>query len=232
MTFNVYRLMKTSSTFLAPMLCGILLSLPAAAKPKKAKPADDSKLFQKKLSKDEQILHALDRLTFGPRPGDVERVKKIGLKKWIFEQLHPDRMDENPVLEARLRALESLRMTPLEAVQHYPPPQMIRAIANGKQPMPDDLLLRASIERFVTRYKVKQAQAAGVAAPPRDTNADLEPARSLQEVLTPEELAIIRSNTNVLVRRKFSAKCAGPVSELMGTSFPAPEASKVPSCVQ
>jgi uncharacterized protein (DUF1800 family) len=190
----VSRLMKTSSTFLAPMLCGILLSLPAAAKPRKAKPADDNKLFQKKLSKDEQILHALDRLTFGPRPGDVERVKKIGLKKWLFEQLHPDRMDENPVLEARLQALESLRMTPLETVQHYPPPQMIRAIANGKQPMPDDLLLRASIERFITRYKVKQAQAAGAAAPARDVNADLEPARSLQEVLTPEELAIIRSN--------------------------------------
>jgi uncharacterized protein (DUF1800 family) len=190
----VSRLMKTSSTFLAPMLCGILLSLPAAAKPRKAKPADDNKLFQKKLSKDEQILHALDRLTFGPRPGDVERVKKIGLKKWLFEQLHPDRMDENPVLEARLQALESLRMTPLETVQHYPPPQMIRVIANGKQPMPDDLLLRASIERFITRYKVKQAQAAGAAAPARDVNADLEPARSLQEVLTPEELAIIRSN--------------------------------------
>ena len=130
-----------------------------SARPKAHKPSDDNKLFQKKLSKDDQILHALDRLTFGPRPGDVERVKKIGLKKWIFAQLHPDRMDENPVLEAHLKTLESLRMTPLEAVQHYPPPQMIRAIAQGKQPMPDDLLLRASIERFLIRYKTRIAQA-------------------------------------------------------------------------
>jgi uncharacterized protein (DUF1800 family) len=184
--------MKNSSSFLAPALCGILLSLPAAAKPKKPKLADDNKLFQKKLSKDDQILHALDRLTFGPRPGDVARVKKIGLKRWIFEQLHPDRMDENPVLEARLQALESLRMTPLEAVQHYPPPQMIRAIGQGKQPLPDDLLLRASVERFLARYKTRIAQASNTPAPP-EIKDDLEPIRPLEDVLTPEELGIVRS---------------------------------------
>jgi uncharacterized protein (DUF1800 family) len=193
MTFNGYRLMKTSSIFLAPTLCGILLALPAAASGKPRKPADDAKLFQKKLSKDDQILHALDRLTFGPRPGDVERVKRIGLKKWLDQQLHPDRMTENPVLEAQLQALESLRMTPLEAVQHYPSQQMIRAIANGKQPMPDDLLLRASIERLITRYKVKQAEAAGLDTPAPDANAELEPVRALDEVLTPVELEIVRT---------------------------------------
>src|ERR1700728_3921980 len=107
--------MKTSSTFLAPALCGLLAVLPAVGKPKKTKPADESTLFQKKLPKDQQVLQALDRLTFGPRPGDVERLKRIGLKKWIFEQLHPDRMEESPVLEAHLQALESLRMTPLQA---------------------------------------------------------------------------------------------------------------------
>jgi uncharacterized protein (DUF1800 family) len=184
--------MKTSSTFLAPMLCGALLSLPVAAKPKKIKPADENKLFQKKLSKDDQMLHALDRLTFGPRPGDVARLKKIGLKKWMFEQLHPDRMDENPALEAQLQALESLRMTPLEAVQHYPTPQMIRAIALGKQPMPDDLLLRASIERFLVRYKTKLAQASNAPFLP-DLKEDLDPIRPLDDVLTPAELVVMRS---------------------------------------
>ena len=193
MTFNGYRLMKTSSTFLAPALCGILLALPAAASGKTRKPADDAKLFQKKLPKDEQILHALDRLTFGPRPGDIERVKRIGLKKWLDQQLHPDRLAENPVLEAQIQALESLRMTPMEAVQHYPSQQMIRAIANGKQPMPDDLLLRASVERLITRYKVKQAEAAGLAAPAPDANVELEPVRALDEVLAPGELETIRT---------------------------------------
>jgi uncharacterized protein (DUF1800 family) len=195
MTFNCYRRMKTSSTLVAPALCGLLLVLPAVGKPRKTKPPDDAKLFQKKLSKDEQILHALDRLTFGPRPGDVERVKKIGLKKWMDQQLHPERLAENPVLEARLQTLESLRMTPLEALQHYPGPAMIRAIANGKQPMPEDLLLRASVERLITRYKVRQAEAAGVAVPPRDPNAELEPMRPLAAVLTPAEFEIVRSGS-------------------------------------
>jgi uncharacterized protein (DUF1800 family) len=191
--------MKTSSTFLAPAaLCLLLFALPADPKTKPSKPTEDAKLqaklFQKKLSKDEQILHALDRVSFGPRPGDVDRVKRMGLKKWIDQQLHPDRIPENPVLESRLQALESLRMTPLEAVQHYPPPQMIRAIANGKQPMPDDPLLRASVERVIVRYKVKRAEAAGLPVPPPpDPNAELEPIRPLDSVLTPAEQETVRS---------------------------------------
>ncbi len=213
----VSRLMKISSTFLAPMLCGMLLSLPAAAKPKKNKPADDNKLFQKKLSKDDQILHALDRLTFGPRPGDVERVKKIGLKKWIFEQLHPDRMDENPVLEARLQALESLRMTPLEAVQHYPTPQMIRAIAQGKQPLPDDLLLRASVERLLVRYKTRIAQASKSPAPDLkpDLREDLEPIRPLGDVLTPSELEIVRSGKAEKKREMLEAMPPDRIEDML-----------------
>jgi uncharacterized protein (DUF1800 family) len=184
--------MKLGSTFVASIVCGLVLPLFAKTKP--PKPASDA-AFQKKLSKDDQVLHALDRLTFGPRPGDVARVKKIGLKKWLFEQLHPEQTPENPILEARLKSLESLQMTPLEAFQHYPAPQMIRAIANGKQPMPEELLLRASVERLVTRYKIKEAETSGKPLPPPDPNADLEPVRKLQDVLTPDELAVVRSGT-------------------------------------
>jgi hypothetical protein len=49
MTFNSYRLMKTGGTFLATALCGVLLALSATANGKTRKPADDAKLFQKKL---------------------------------------------------------------------------------------------------------------------------------------------------------------------------------------
>ena len=78
---------------LAPLaaLCA-LATLPASTLKKNPQP--DYKAFEKKLSKDQQILQALDRLTFGPRPGDVETVKKMGLKKWIGRQLHPERTPE------------------------------------------------------------------------------------------------------------------------------------------
>ena len=48
--------------------------------------------FDQKLSSDRQIIHVLNRLTFGPRPGDVEQVRKLSVEKWIDLQLHPDRI--------------------------------------------------------------------------------------------------------------------------------------------
>ena len=209
--------MKISSIFLAPTLCGLLFVVPASPKPKKPKPPDDEKLFKKKLSKDDQIIHALDRLTFGPRPGDVDRVKKIGLKKWLDQQLHPDRMDENPVLEARLQALESLRMTPLQAVQHYPPPQMIKAIAQGKQPLPDDLLLRASVERMLVRYKTRIAQASNAPLPPdvKDAKEDLEPMRPLNQVLMPAELQTVFGNNGEKKRELLESMPPDRIEEML-----------------
>jgi uncharacterized protein (DUF1800 family) len=55
--------------------------------------------FGQELTGDRAILHALDRLTFGPRPGDIEAVKKMGLKQWIDLQLHPERIPANEALE-------------------------------------------------------------------------------------------------------------------------------------
>jgi len=169
-----------------------LAAAPATARGKaKAKSAAS---FQKKLNKDQQVLHALDRLTFGPRPGDFERVKKQGLKKWIDLELHPARIAENPALEAQLAPLASLRMTSLEMLQRYPTPQMIRSIAQGKQPMPDDPLLRASIERVIARYKARNGE-------PLDPAAELEPVRTLDEVLTPAEIATVRRGSGEEKRR-------------------------------
>jgi uncharacterized protein (DUF1800 family) len=42
---------------------------------------------------DQQVRHALDRLGFGPRPGDVARVRAMGVDEWIALQLAPDRVD-------------------------------------------------------------------------------------------------------------------------------------------
>src|SRR5271163_2599611 len=138
------------------LVAAVILGLPVSSSPKSAKPPHEDKLFQKSLNKNDQILHALDRLTFGPRSGDVEHLKKIGLKQWIDQQLHPESIKESFALEAQLLPLESLRMTPMEAVQRYPPPQMIKAIADGKQQLPEDPILRATVERLIARYKVKK----------------------------------------------------------------------------
>jgi len=64
--------------------------------------------FDRKLSPERQIIHVLNRLTFGPRPGDVEQIRKLTLEKWIDLQLHPDRISENRVLETKLKPLGTL----------------------------------------------------------------------------------------------------------------------------
>ena len=53
------------------------------------------------LTEDQAILHALNRLGYGPRPGDVERIRQMGLEKWIDPQLHPDSIDDS-ALDQRL----------------------------------------------------------------------------------------------------------------------------------
>ena len=98
----------------------------------------DYSQFNQPLNNDQEVLHALNRLTFGPRSGDVEVVRKMGLKKWIDQQLHPERIAENPELAARLRPLESLQMSAAEIATNYPPPQVLRAMTQGRLPLPED----------------------------------------------------------------------------------------------
>jgi len=81
--------------------------------------------FDTKLSPDRQILQALNRLTFGPRPGDVDEVRRIGLEKWIALQLHPESIPENPILENRLDPLETLRLDSATVLRDYVAPQQM-----------------------------------------------------------------------------------------------------------
>src|SRR5258705_5852049 len=49
---------------------------------------------QAEISRDQQVDHVLNRLAYGPRPGDVELVKSVGLERWIALQLAPAAMDD------------------------------------------------------------------------------------------------------------------------------------------
>ena len=135
-----------------------------------SKTADPYTAFKAKLSKDQRILHALDRLTFGPRPGDYERVRKIGLKKWIDAQLHPERIAENPVLESKLKPLQSLTLSEDAIARAYPTPAMIAAIGMGRQPMPEDPILQSAVELYKERVALKKKEDG---APPRPAAADI-----------------------------------------------------------
>jgi len=69
------------------------------------------------------IIHVLNRVTFGPRPGDVARVEQMGLDRYIAEQLHPERIDDS-ALETRLAAFETLNMSSRALAEKYFVPAM------------------------------------------------------------------------------------------------------------
>ena len=76
--------------------------------------------FDQKLSADKQAVHALNRLTFGPRPGEVEQVRRLGVEKWINQQLHPEQIAENPALETKLQPLGTLQLPTWQIVESDP----------------------------------------------------------------------------------------------------------------
>jgi uncharacterized protein (DUF1800 family) len=125
-------------------------------------------------------------LTFGPRPGDVEDIQKLGVKKWIDLQLHPERIPENPALAGKLEPLESLRLTQADAARNYPNPQMIRLIAVGREPMPEDPVTRAAVQRLLRRVRVKKD------APEAE---QLDPVVKLEELLSAAQIQTLRRGT-------------------------------------
>lgn len=153
-----------------------------------------------KLDPQRQIVQALNRLTWGVQPGDVEAVQKIGLTKWVDQQLHPSSIPEDPELAAALAPLDSLRMSPEEMMRHYPPAPVIRQMALGRRPLPSDPKLRAVVEREIERAKeAKDARDAKEGKPaPRpqlviadgDAEQDAPP---LDQILTPEQVQALET---------------------------------------
>jgi len=84
-----------------------------------------------KLSDRQRALHALNRLAFGPRPGDVDAVMKDGVNTWIEQQLHPEGIPDRAV-EARIAALPTMTMSNAQIVKtYYEPVLMVRKKANA-----------------------------------------------------------------------------------------------------
>jgi uncharacterized protein (DUF1800 family) len=62
--------------------------------------------------------HVLDRITFGPRPGDVARVQEMGVSAFIDQQLHPERIADT-ALKSRLSEFETISMTSTQLADNY-----------------------------------------------------------------------------------------------------------------
>jgi len=136
---SAYRRLDPAGTvFLCTMILALLvvtfaITAPSASADKhKKKSSDDpnERVLDSKfkghlpiteLTEDQAILHALNRLAYGPRPGDVEHIRQIGLEKWIDQQLHPDSIDDS-ALDARLAKYPTLSKSSRQLLEEFPPP--------------------------------------------------------------------------------------------------------------
>jgi len=128
-------------------VCTFVIDMPAMAettRPTKGGPYNNNKKSQDpvlkglpitELSEDEAVQHALNRLAYGPRPGDVQRVKQEGLAKWIDQQLNPKSIDDRAV-ESRLRVYPTLRMSNAQLMAEYPNSKQAEKKAQRTPPPP------------------------------------------------------------------------------------------------
>ncbi|MGD0955979.1 MAG: DUF1800 domain-containing protein [Candidatus Acidiferrales bacterium] len=131
------RLDATGTAFLAAALTLMLMAPFAIAAPSasadnnktsgdnSAAPALDKRFKGKlpitELTEDEAILQALNRLGYGPRPGDVNRIRDMGLEKWIDRQLRPESIDDS-ALDTRLEKYPTLTKSSQKLLEEFPPP--------------------------------------------------------------------------------------------------------------
>jgi uncharacterized protein (DUF1800 family) len=165
--------------WLLTLACLILMSpgiFAGANKIKKAHAGDNPPsyiAFSEPLSEAARYRHALDRLTFGPRPGDVATIRDIGLQKWVNLQLHPELVPESPELQERLAPLESLKMSSREVYTHYPSPQMIAQVARGRAPLPEDPDLAAIVARLADQYRARREAQGEPQNPPQNVTVSI-----------------------------------------------------------
>ncbi|MEG5062475.1 DUF1800 domain-containing protein [Microcoleus sp. B3-A4] len=97
-----------------------------------------------------QILHLLNRISFGPRLGDIEKVRSRGTENYIQQQLSPETIPEPPNLTTRINSLETLQKTPAELFVEYGRPP----VQNGQKPRPEAIRAARQKSRIILQQAV------------------------------------------------------------------------------
>src|ERR1041385_2859883 len=167
----------------------------AGDKKSKAKhPDSTSSAVPAQMEDDKRIVHALNRFTFGARPADVEKVRTEGLDKWFDEQLHPEKIDDG-ALESRLVPFRTLKMSTKEMVENFPPPQVLKAIENGRMSMPHDPAKKAVYESRMAAYQQRQQNKQDKGAAGNNAGADSETAAKAQPATITQTVGDAKDST-------------------------------------
>jgi uncharacterized protein (DUF1800 family) len=125
--------------------------------PSQASAATRPAYYPGQIEGDQRILHALNRFTFGPRPGDLEAVRALSLDRWFDQQLHPATIEQSE-LNARLAQYPAMRLRSEELLYRMPSNAVIRQVLAGKVPVPEQDPLRAVYENQMSRVAEKKQE--------------------------------------------------------------------------
>src|SRR6266851_4017406 len=139
---------------MSSVLCILMVEQPVVAAAAVSKPVAAS---TKQIQSEQRVLHALNRFTFGPRPGDMAAVQTMGLKRWFEQQLNPSSIDDS-ALEARLEMFPAMKMEQAEMIRRYPSPQVLRQMVERNIPLPSDPVEHAIYADEIAFYKAAKAK--------------------------------------------------------------------------
>jgi uncharacterized protein (DUF1800 family) len=132
-----------------------------------------------------RIVHALNRLGYGPRPGDVEKVRAMGLEKWIELQLQPERIPDS-ALAPRLATAPTVSLSTEVLLEKYEvPPQARREMQKKRAELPEDA---TEEQRQAMRRELMQKYRQGMDGTPRQVLQDLQSAKLLRAVYSERQL--------------------------------------------
>ncbi|HLI35143.1 MAG TPA: DUF1800 domain-containing protein [Terriglobia bacterium] len=123
---------RIAAAFLSGVMAMTLAALPLGGADRTTPSRSDrqagtihSDPWRQPLTEKQKALLLLSRITFGPRPGDLERIEKMGVAAFLNQQLHPQSIDDS-LVQSKLANLETLTMTPTQLAEDFPPPQKAR----------------------------------------------------------------------------------------------------------
>ena len=139
---------------------------------------------QSRLTEEQRAVHVLNRLAFGARPGDVERVLKAGVENYIEQQLNPSKIDD-AALASKLERLPTLGMSNSELLAKYPQPGRLLRRLQREGNLPPELAAlvqqRQQAQQGVEQSNRNEAMSADAMNTP---NADAE--KAIAEAMRPE----------------------------------------------
>jgi uncharacterized protein (DUF1800 family) len=149
-------------------LCLILAGQPAFGAGTKKKPTTPAEHLEGR----QRTLHALNRLTFGPRPSDVEAAEKMGLEHWFERQLDPASIDDS-ALEARLAMFPAMKLEQAELMRRYPNPAILQIISQRNLPLPADPVEHAIYKDSMAFYEMARAKQQALQSASTDSKNDM-----------------------------------------------------------